>query len=1059
MKKYTRLSLGTLLTMLAILSAIQIASGATDTWTGSVNANWSNADNWTGGNAPPQAGDALQFNSSAFTTLNNDLAAGTAFYGLTFQGGSAFTFNGNALLLSGSTNGNTVGIANNSGLAQVIGTMPLTLDRGYYTFSSPSGGGVALNGGLTLSTGGVAYFDTMVTSTALTADGTSGLIGGLQGAGLIYNGTTPTDLATVTGGVISAYSGYTDVDSGALSSGNNIRLTASGAAAAYTASGIAVNTIRAVQVGNSGGTATDTLTTTGTLTLGDKGGVYVLDSAAGSKACLNLTGGTITAGTGSAATLVFGVNGTTVNNQLAVNSTIANNGTGAVTVETVGNGSLYFAVSNSYSGGTYVNQGQLQGNNISSFGSGPISIASGATMLLNQGGTWANNFFLSPGSGAGITGAGTAGAGSLEINNNDTFSGTITLQGSPVTAAPGDRITPNITGGTETFTGQITGTGTLEFFGFHSYTAVLKNTSAVNPNNWQGGMLIGGKIPVAVNVLVKMGAANQIPNGPNAGNIIFLPAAASGNANARFDLGGFDTTVNGLDGTSPNSQTEAQLLNSGTTNCTLRVGANDATAQFNGTVADGGVGKATTLNKIGLGTQGFNNTMTHFGNTIVSAGTLALMGNASPSNSPVISVGSGATLDGSALNIGGLAVGPVQSLVGLGTVMGSTMINGTVTPFLAAIGTLTNNGMLAFNGGGTYVWDINNATGTAGTDSGWGLLKVVGSTLAINASSGSPFALKITSLGAGDVPGNVANFNPNASGSWTIVQADSPITGFDVSAFRIDTSAFANLPGTTAFSVGLSGDQLSLVLSYAPNPVISTPLVNQTNCPGSTASFTVVANGATTPINFQWLQGATVLVNGGTTASGASVTIAVNNHTSTLTLGGSGVQDPDAGGYTVNVMGNLGETGSSSAALVVIDPPSSPSVTQMPSATGSAGGVTHFTATANGTAPFTYAWSRNGTQLVDGGPIQGSSTATLAVDISPATIGSYTVVVGNACGSAPSSPSVIGPVTSVPGQVIYESFGSYEPQVFRPTFTTWEGVREPVQRADGRTGVVVSCLG
>jgi len=472
----------------------------------------------------------------------------------------------------------------------------------------------------------------------------------------------------------------------------------------------------------------------------------------------------------------------------------------------------------------------------------------------------------------------------------------------------------------------------------------------------------------------------------------------------------------------------------------LTFGANDATAQFNGTVSDGGVGKATTLNKIGLGTQTFNNTMTHFGNTIVGAGTLALWGNANPSNSPAISVASGATLDGSSLSIGGLAVGLAQSLAGRGTVMGSTMINGTVTPFLTTIGTLTNNGTLNFNGGGSYVWDINNATGIAGTDSGWGLLKVVGGTLAINASSGTPFTIKITSLTAGDMPGNAANFNPNASGSWTIVQADSPITGFDVSAFRIDTSAFANLPGTTAFSLGLSGDQLRLVLSYSPNPVISTPLVNQTNCAGSTASFMVVANGASTPINFQWMQGGTVLVNGGTTSSGASITIAVNNHTSTLTLGGSGVQDADAGGYTVNVTGNFGETGSSSAALIVIDPPSSPSVTQIPGATGSAGGVTYFAVTASGTGPFTYAWSRNGSPLSDGGPIRGSTTATLAVDISPATIGSYTVVVGNLCGNATSSPSVIGPVTSVPGQVIYESFGSYEPQVFRPTFTTWEGV-------------------
>src|SRR4029077_11053879 len=213
-----------------------------------------------------------------------------------------------------------------------------------------------------------------------------------------------------------------------------------------------------------------------------------------------------------------------------------------------------------------------------------------------------------------------------------------------------------------------------------------------------------------------------------------------------------------------------------------------------------------------------------------------------------------------------LAVGAAQTLSGLGTVVGSTLLNGTVKPFLGTLGTLTNNGPLTFNGGGSYVWDINNATGTAGTDSGWGLLKIVGGGLGITATSGSQFNIKITSLTAGDVAGNAANFNPNVSASWTLVQGDSPITGFDPAAFHLDTTAFSNPQGSGAFSIGLSGDQLRLVLSFSATAVITTPLVNQTNCVGSTVAFTVVANGASLPLSFQWLQGSTVLLDGTTTS-------------------------------------------------------------------------------------------------------------------------------------------------------------------------------------------------
>src|ERR1017187_9251657 len=191
MKRLCVLFLQTLILSCALPGATQLASAASDIWIGGgADANWSTSGNWDpSGNAPPLAGDSLSFGAvgTSGPILNNTLTPGTEFSGLTFSsGGSAFTLNDFGILLSGSIS-NTIGIANSSGVTQTIGTMPLTLDRGYYTFSSTSPGTVALNGGLTLNAGGVAYFDLNVTSSApspLVNDG-SGLIAGLCGAGII----------------------------------------------------------------------------------------------------------------------------------------------------------------------------------------------------------------------------------------------------------------------------------------------------------------------------------------------------------------------------------------------------------------------------------------------------------------------------------------------------------------------------------------------------------------------------------------------------------------------------------------------------------------------------------------------------------------------------------------------------------------------------------------------------------------------------------------------------------------------------------------------------------
>lgn len=1039
-----------MLVLTAIVGAASVATAApaTDTWTGNSGISWSSPGNWTGGNAPPHAGDALIFGSIG-GTINNDLAPGTAIDGITFNG-NVFDLTGAGILLSDTNDVNDFGVFNQSGQAQTIG-LNLNLDWGYYTFTSPSGGNIALNGTLTPNLGGVAYFDTSVTSSgSLTLDATTGLISGLEGAGLMYNGEV-TGLATISGGSIMAYTGFASVSPGTVGSGNNIALNATGAAAAYTDSGISVNTITALQAGNSGGTATTTLTTTGTLTVGVNsgiGGVYALSGGTTAN-LLTVTGGAITAGaSGVGGTIVYGAVDTTAAsfapNAMAIASSNIDNAGGKVTLIKVGDSSIAIqSGNNTFSGGAYVDQGQLQAG--TSWGTGPIYVASGATFFLNNSSTIStgNNFFLSPGTGfAHDNASGTQGAlmpGALLLGGSQvSLTGTITCMGSPVSisaAAPvaGDRITGN---GTVTYflNGQITGSGTLDLCSVpHAGQYTLQNQSA-SPNNWSGGLIIETPLITpssARTVVVNLGGAQtftQIPHGAGAGDVLLYSGASAGSfingSSATFNLNGLNATINGLYGYSlGNVSANMVVENTSPTAATLTVGDNNANGNYGGVMTDS-AHLNLSLAKIGTGSQSFTAALNHHGTTTVSQGTMALSGACTITNTSSITVASGAVLDASGTSAGGLTVGAAQSLGGLGSVNGNTTINGTVKPFLATIGTLSNNGNVTLNGGGSYVWEINNAMGTAGGDPGWSVLNVSG-TLQINSSSGSPFNIDITSLTTGDVAGNAANFNPNANGQWVIATAGGGVSGFTGSSqFNIVTSGFANAP-TSSGQWSVSADSTHLYLNYTAINLITTPLVNTTNNAGSVATFTAASTTGTPPITFTWFQGLNQLVNGGTTSSGASVNIASGGGgtSSTLTIGGSGVEDADAGGFTVNVSDNAGHNASSSATLAVIDPPSNVNVPPpvQTIAPVSAGAVNTLSVSATGgingvTPDFTYQWYLNGNA------ISGATSSTLNINVTGATTGNYTVVVSNPAGNVTSSTTTIGSVSVVPDQIVFEPF-------------------------------------
>ena len=182
----------------------------TKTWTGAVDAFWSNAGNWTGG--APAAGDRLVFPvGAANPAMRNDYAVGTTFYDITWYG-TGYTIIGNAF---GLTNG-----ISNSGTNTISVAVALsggTASGGSLTFSGAMtlSGNVsvtgALNGAVTL-TGNAKISGTVTGPVDLGANTlslASGLISGaISGTGGVQLGTDYA-LARLTG--VNSYTGPTIV--------------------------------------------------------------------------------------------------------------------------------------------------------------------------------------------------------------------------------------------------------------------------------------------------------------------------------------------------------------------------------------------------------------------------------------------------------------------------------------------------------------------------------------------------------------------------------------------------------------------------------------------------------------------------------------------------------------------------------------------------------------------------------------------------------------------------------------------------------------------------------
>jgi hypothetical protein len=175
-------------------------------------------------------------------------------------------------------------------------------------------------------------------------------------------------------------------------------------------------------------------------------------------------------------------------------------------------------------------------------------------------------------------------------------------------------------------------------------------------------------------------------------------------------------------------------------------------------------------------------------------------------------------------------------------------------------------------------------------------------------------------------------------------------------------------------------DQAPLIVAQPQNERV--PL-------GADATFSVVVS-AYPPPAFRWLSNGVALVNGGRVSGAASASVTIGNVTT----------NDDGTAYSVIITNQVGATTSVVAVLSVVVPPAI--LEQPASLTVSRGQEATFQVFATGTAPLSYQWQFNGTNLA--GATEPGLTLT---NVQPSQAGNYRVVVTNLAAVVASSNATL----------------------------------------------------
>jgi len=184
---------------------------------------------------------------------------------------------------------------------------------------------------------------------------------------------------------------------------------------------------------------------------------------------------------------------------------------------------------------------------------------------------------------------------------------------------------------------------------------------------------------------------------------------------------------------------------------------------------------------------------------------------------------------------------------------------------------------------------------------------------------------------------------------------------------------------------------VSLKVNTAPD--ITLEPVNQSACPGTSVSFSVVATGV--GLTYQWRKGSLNLVSGGNILDASAPTLVIDP-----------VNSSDTGNtYNVIVTGGCSPSDTSITVSLNLN---NPVITSQPiSQTVCTGGSASFSVAATGSG-LTYQWRKGNTPIINGGSVSGANSATLT--ISPANVSDtatdYNVIVSGSCSPSDTSSYV-----------------------------------------------------
>jgi fibronectin-binding autotransporter adhesin len=327
-------------------------------------------------------------------------------------------------------------------------------------------------------------------------------------------------------------------------------------------------------------------------------------------------------------------------------------------------------------------------------------------------------------------------------------------------------------------------------------SGILNKTAETGSLSKQGGgvLELGGVSTYSGNTAINNGTVrlttgnNRLPTT----TVLSLGQAASTNLGT-LNLNGFNQEVAGLQSTAGTNAGASDNTVTSATAATLTVNNSSNHTYGSNTAANSGVITGSiSLVKQGAGTLTLGDANTYTGSTTVSAG--ALLVNGSLASGSAISVNAG-TLGGNGAAAGTVAVGA----------------SGRLAPGGAAnfVGTLATGG-ITWADGGSYDWNLLDATGSAGT--AYDNLNLGSSTLNLGSVSAGGFNLNLATLSANGTTGNAINWANTTPKTWTILTSGG-ITGFSDTLFNIDATGFSNSLGGGSFSVAQSGNNINLLFT------------------------------------------------------------------------------------------------------------------------------------------------------------------------------------------------------------------------------------------------------